>query len=52
MVCENGSWDAKATYDMIENKLGYFNSYGSDKGNCFYPFSEIIGGRDYPLMSF
>ena len=27
-------------------------SYGSEKGDCFHPFSEIISSGDYPLVSF
>ena len=52
MVSKNGSRDAEAAYDIIEDKLGHLNSYGSGKGDCFYPLSEIIGGGDYPLVSF
>ena len=52
MVTENGKWDSEVTYDMIEDKLGHLKSYGSDKGDYFYPLSEIIYGGDYPLVSF
>ena len=52
MASKNGSWDAKVTDDMIEDKLGHLNAYGSDKGDCFYPLSEIIGDDNYPLVFF
>ena len=51
MVCENGSWDAKAIYDMIQDKFGNLNARGSNKENCFNPLSEVISGVDYPLVA-
>ena len=52
MLSENGSWDAEVTYDMIQDKLGYLNSYGINNGNCFDPLSKIISGGNDPFVPF
>lgn len=44
MICEDGGRDVEVVDDMVEDELGYLNTFSEDEKNHFNPLCEIFNG--------